>query len=567
MRTNGRRSRIITNESEAQTPARRHQTFNQLQQGLTSMVVNQMLLSRQALINMSILDPSGRDIDAECGYPKGELTPELYWTLYEKVGIANRVVSVYPSECWSVYPHVYETDESEETEFEKEVCNLAQDQNIWSFLERIDEMSGISRFGGLFMGMADGNDTHIPVPGWGDDAYLGLGGMTWIPQPGVGVKTWAPTPGVGSDGFPERSIFTGRNIKVQNRLLFMRAFDESNIRVNRFETNFANPRYGQPTEYLINITNPLIPTSDQGPATANLKNQIRVHWSRVLHVCDNRKASEVFGIPRMRPVIPEIMDIRKIRGGSSEMFWRGAFPGYSFETHPNLGIEVEFDHDSVKQAFEDYANGLQRFIALEGVTAKSLAPQISDPEKHLEQQYRSIAAVLGVPLRILMGSEAGHLASTQDLATWYRRVQKRQKFYIEPYIIRPFINRMCLMGALPMPKNGFNKYEIDWPDLNAMNPKDKADVALKQTQALMTYVSGGVEQIMPVLEYYIHILGLTVGEAVTILKKAKRQGRKTLSNNPTFNPQNKPQGGGRTGGDHQGDQGSPGTDAAGRVEK
>jgi hypothetical protein len=528
---------------------------------MAELVVNEMLLSRQALINFQLLDPKGRNLDAECGYPIGELAPELYWTLYEKVAIANRVVQVYPTESWSVYPEIYETDDSDETEFEIAWQHLCRDQNCWSFLERIDILSGISRFGGLFLGMADGADTHVPAPGWGDDAYLGMGAMTWIPQPGVGVKTWAPAPGVGSDAQPQRDFFTGKPIPVENKLLFMRAFDESNIRVNRYETNFQNPRYGQPTEYLINIVNPLIPTSDQGPATANLKNQIRVHWSRVIHVTDNRHSSEVFGIPRMRPVLNNIMDVRKTLGGSAEMFWRGAFPGYSFETNPALGIEVELDKDSVREEFELYANGLQRYLALEGLTAKPLAPQIANPDKHLEEYYRAIASCLGIPMRVLLGTEAGHLASTQDTGTWNRRLIKRQKFYVEPYVIRPFINRLCLMGALPMPRKGLNQYEIAWTDLNAMSPKDKADVALKQTQALMSYVSGGVEQIMPVLEYFIHILGMSVSEAKSILKRAMRKGRKMLVD--PLQGEMKPMGGGRIGGDDQGDQGRPGTDASG----
>jgi len=522
-------------------------------------VVNTLLMSRQALINSTLLDPRGRDLDKECGYPIGELSPELYWMMYEKVGIASRVVGVYPSECWSIFPVIYENEDVDVTPFEEKLQDLVTQHNIWSFLERIDEMSGISRFGGLFLGMADGAEPHVPAPGWGDDYTLGMDAVAQIPQPGIVSPTWTPAPGVGQDGRADPNKAAG-----DNELLFIRAFDESNIRVNRFETDFRNPRYGQPVEYLINITNPLLPSSDQGPATANLKNQIRVHWSRVLHVTDNRKSSEVFGLPRMRPVLAEIMDIRKIRGGSAEMFWRGAFPGYSFETNPSLGIETSLDKDSIREEFENYADGLQRYMAFEGITAKSLAPQIADPQKHLEEQYRSIAATLGVPLRILMGSEAGHLASTQDLGTWYRRVQKRQKYYIEPYIIRPFIVRMILMGVLPMPKKGLHGFTVTWPDLNVMSPKDKADIALKQTQALTTYVTGGVEQIMPVLEYYINVLGMTVGMAKAIIKKAMRKGRKKLVDPLAGKPPQGTLGGGRNNGDRQGEYGSPGTDVEGR---
>ena len=37
-----------------------------------------------------------------------------------------------------------------------------------------------------------------------------------------------------------------------------------------------------------------------------------------------------------------LLDARKILGGSGEMFWRGGFPGYSFEVNSGMdGAEVD----------------------------------------------------------------------------------------------------------------------------------------------------------------------------------------------------------------------------------
>ncbi len=498
---------------------------------IARLTLNSLLLTRTALMNR-LLDPRGRDLDKECGYPIGNPSPALYWDLYERVGIANRVVGVYPSECWSVYPELFEKEDEIITPFEEKWAQLNKECHAWSFLDRVDELSGIGSFGILFLGLADGGDPSTPAPG------------------------------IGEDG---RAI---EGVTAENELLFLRAFDQTAVTITRYQTDFNNPRHGQPLEYHIRIVNPVsgpfgAVDMDQdgqpGQSGSYTSTTLTVHWSRVIHVADNRKSSEVFGMPRMRPVLPEIMDIRKIRGGSAEMFWRGAFPGYSFETYPELGTEVELDKESVEEEFQKYSNGLQRFLALTGVSAKSLAPQIASPGAHLDEQYRSIGATMGVPLRTLLGAESGHLASTQDTGTWNRRLAKRQNIYLTPMLIHPFVDRLILLGVLPKVES----YTVGWNDLNSMSAKDKADIALKRTQCMMTYVSGKVEKIMPVLEFYINILGLSVNEAVSILKKIKSKKRKTFTDGDGEPEVPKPQGGGRNFGDDQGAQGHPPTDGRG----
>lgn len=97
MIANGRESNKVNNFSKVQ---------------LARMIANEFLMSRAALINQQMLDPCGRNLDKECGYPDNLAAPEYYY-LYERVGVANRVVGVYPSESWSVYPELYEVDEED----------------------------------------------------------------------------------------------------------------------------------------------------------------------------------------------------------------------------------------------------------------------------------------------------------------------------------------------------------------------------------------------------------------------------------------------------------------------
>lgn len=413
----------------------------------------------------SLLDGTKRDINFECGYPE-VITAALYKEMFSREGIAKRIVRVLPDESWAEDPGVFETEEETETEFEKALIEIEFKNHIWHYLARIDELSGIGRFGILLLGIDDGKELNMPV-----------------------------------DGINEKGEKTG---KPACKLLYLKAFDESVVTIKEKEKDISNPRYGLPVMYSVVFS--------KGSGGLSTKD---VHWSRVLHVADNREMSEVFGIPRIECVYNRMIDLRKILSGSGEMFWKGAFPGYSFEVNPELK-DVELDTDAIREELEKFQNSLQRYIAVTGVTVKSLSPQVADPSKHVEIHLKTIAISLGVPVRILFGSEEAKLASSQDVRTWNRRLRKRQEKYLTPMMVRPFIDRLIAIGVLPEPK----EYFVKWEDLNTVSDEEKAQIAGTRTEALAKYVQGSVDELIPPQEYLTKILGMTSDEAEAIIKAA-----------------------------------------------
>jgi hypothetical protein len=262
-----------------------------------------------------------------------------------------------------------------------------------------------------------------------------------------------------------------------------------------------------------------------GTGQVSTTTEQKIHWTRVVHVADNRKSSEVYGTPRLEPVLNRIYDLRKILSGSGEMFWKGAFPGYSFDAYPELAGSVTLDLESLQEEFAKYQNGLQRFLTGEAGKWNSLAPQIGDPSKHVEEQLRVIAMSIRTPYRIFLGSEAGHLASEQDAKTWNGRRRGRQLLYLDPMLVRPVVDRFINLGVLPPP--GSKRFFTHWPDQAAMSDKDKAEVSLKKAQALMAYVTGGIEAIMPVEEFFTNVMGTSV-EVAQSLSTAAAKTRKKL---------------------------------------
>lgn len=486
---------------------------------LHAMTMRFQLLDRMVKASLD----KNKDINGECGYSETVSANECR-LMWEREGIAKRVVSVYPEECWKKDPEIYEDEDPDtDTPFEAAWKKLAKQFNIFNILQRADTLSGIGTFGVILLGIDDGAALDQAVAG------------------------------IEPDGTAE---------PAGHKLLFLRTFDEKCCQVASYCTDLTNPRYGQPESYnifFIEQTN-----SSQSPQPAS--QQTKVHWTRIVHLADNRETSEVFGEPRMKPVWNRLYDLRKVLSASGEMFWKGGFPGFSFEVNPELQNQASLDTESIRQEFERYSQGLQRYLALTGVTAKSLQPQVADPGPHFITHLKAICISLGVPWRIFMGSEEAKLASDQDVSAWNERVANRQTKYLTPLVILPFINRLIDMGILPplqkvKPKDetddtaqpGDKKKKltanapgnpgdtpttdpskvddvgdtmdneeepainVDWPDLHSPSAKDKADVAVQIAQAIASYLQAGGDTIMPPEYFLQYVMGYSVDETRKIL--------------------------------------------------
>jgi len=431
--------------------------------------VRNTITSRLAWLQR-LMDPR-RDIDAECGHPQIVLITD-YKNLFTRGDIAHRIVSLLPDESWSERPEILETEDETETAFETAWQELDEQFGLAGLMLRADVLSGIGRFGVILLGLDDG----LPL-------------------------NEAVAPG-------------------EHKLIYIRPFDEGLATVKSLESDVKNPRYGKPKEYQIQFsdTDILSISDSQTKSTTTAQS---VHWSRIVHLADNRTNSEVFGTPRLEKVLNRILDVRKIAGGSGEMFWKGGFPGLSIEAAPGLEDRVTFDAEATKEQLEAYMNGLQRYIAMVGMQAKTLSPQIADPAPHVKLQLQLIATAMGIPWRVLVGSEAAQLASEQDTLAWHKRLNRRRKEYITPYIIRPLLDRLIEFGILPEPK----ELIVNWPDLNTTSDTDKASIAEKRTNALAKYVQSGADQVMPPFHYFTRILGMGDDEAEAIIEEAEKQAK------------------------------------------
>jgi len=337
-----------------------------------------------------------------------------------------------------------------ETPFEKAWADLLDRVKVLQYLARADKLAGIGQYSVLFLGFGDGLNFDLPVR-------------------------------------------TGQDMQ----LLYLFPYIQKAAGINSWVLDTTDPRYGLPLAYKIDM---------QNAQRAGLVNKI-VHHSRVLHISEGLLDDDVYGLPKLEPVLNRLQDLEMLSGGSAEMFWRGAFPGISFELDAEADAQT-LPVDDIKDEIESYIHGLKRYLRLQGITAHQLNPNIASPEQHISAQLKLISGSTGIPLRILIGSERGELASTQDQKNWLGRVDDRRRNHCEPMILRPFIDRMIEVGVLPEPKEG--TYSVDWPELFEPGEGDAATVAKTKTEALAVYSNAsGADMLIPPSIFFKLFLGLT----------------------------------------------------------
>ena len=249
-------------------------TLNQKRQLLKRLKsFNSDLLSRAELFSKLGYSYSGdRDLYDSLGWQK-TLEVNDFWQMYKRFGVAKRVVNIFPKNCWRIHPKIQES-EDKKTLFESEWSSLVKERRIYHYLQRIDILSGIGRFGILLLGFDDGLDLK------------------------------------------EECISS-------KRLLYLQAYREGQVVIKEFDTNSKSERYGKPSLYTVQVN---IDAMEGGNVQT-----FDVHYSRVIHIAEGLLSNEVFGEPRQEDVWNDLYNLQMVVGSSGEMYWRGAFGGVAFQ--------------------------------------------------------------------------------------------------------------------------------------------------------------------------------------------------------------------------------------------
>lgn len=372
-----------------------------------------------------------RDLYKWLGYKKN-LNFTDFNDRYLRGGVAGRIVDAFPQATWRVHPIITGLDGFDE--LEKRI-------NLFQIMERVDKLAGI---------------------GWYAAAFIGFRGGRPLDRPPA-------------------------NAKGPQDILFITPLSQTNAEIAEIDDDPSSERFGLPTIYNVTFSRSQDGSAVSIPGLRNITT--RVHYSRIIHVAEGLLEDSLFGMPRLMRPWNYLDDLDKIVGGGAEAIWRTVDRGLHIDIDKDAILDPD-DEDDFDDEIQEYMHQFKRFIKTQGVTIKPLGAEAPDTSNPTNSAISLISGTTGIPQRILMGSERGQLASSQDERNFNARVKERQISYGEGVILRPFINRAIEFGALS------GNYTIKWPDISMQTDRERADVAARMAQAIKNVSTQASEMVV-----------------------------------------------------------------------
>jgi hypothetical protein len=424
-----------------------------------------------------------RDLWSAFGWDKQLNLPQLM-DMYMRGGIAKRIIDAKPDSTWGRPPRIYlptAQDQSAatpplptapqpqqptptvnlappgtpplpatltpEAQWTTDFYKLAWDLDLWSALRKADILASLGRYSILLIGT---NRGRLDMP---------------LPRGGAG--------------------------KLQ--VTFLRPYGEAQVQIKQWDADPNSPRFGLPQIYTIvnqSTVRQLQSTADIAPDVRPQGSSFDVHFEHVLHVAKGGLTNEVFGVPDYAPIWNYLTDLMKVVGGSSESYWRNAFPGIHANVDRDMDLDEE-DENNLTAEFDEFQHDMRRILRTRGVDVKGIQVKIADPRAAYDVLVTLISGTTGIPKRILLGSESGQLASSQDKASWAERIEEYRETYAEPRLIWPFVMWAINFGVTPLPPGAeVQKIRALWPDAYRQSPLERGQTAAQTARSLANIQKG-----------------------------------------------------------------------------
>lgn len=366
-----------------------------------------------------------RDTYQAFGFPRW-ITPTQYNARYRRGGIAHRIVEVYPRATWGGGIDIVEDQDPKiSTPFESACADLFE--RLIPIILRADKLANICQYSVILIG----------APG----------------------ELSSPLPRVRSiDDIP-----------------YFNSYGQNRARITKINTNPLDPLFGTPEEYTITIgtadylsamTSPTWFTGMTG------QTEVVVHASRIIHVAEGCLEDNIYGQPRLEPVWNLLDSLDKIIHAGGEQAYRGSNPPTFLNLDPQAPI-TEGQEQAMDTELQQMIDGFQTYGRLMGTNVTVVPMRVPVIKDNAAAIAGQIGGTLSIPQRILVGSEMGHLASTQDENNFDDEKDTRKKEFAAP-LAKVIIDRMVLCGAIPAPKNP--RYEIIWPSNKELTETERATV-------------------------------------------------------------------------------------------
>lgn len=357
---------------------------------------------------------------------------------YLRQDVAARIVDAPADALWTSPPLVTSTSPEWNTLWDDLISRFSLFNNI----ARVDKLAGIGRYSLLLIGYNDGGKLNTPV------------------------NTRAIT-------------------QKADKILYLQPYGEGTVTVVAYNMDETSEDFQKPLMYRVTpMQQWVIGFEGRMSSRDNILTSFEVHASRVIHVAENILENGIYGSPRMERVYNILDDILKVTGGSAETFWLTANRGL----HIDVDKEMEMDPQDAKDLsdeVDEYSNELRRVIRTRGTKITSLGSDNPDPTGVFKMLISVLSGATGIPQRIIIGSEAGQLASDQDRANWADRIDERRANFGNPQVIFQTIKKFTRAGYLPSDSN--IQITVDWPNAFKMSPLENAQTAAQHARSATNF--------------------------------------------------------------------------------
>jgi len=252
-------------------------------------------------------------------------------------------------------------------------------------------------------------------------------------------------------------------------IAYIHAIPRSSVREIHQDKDPMSETYGQITHYTLAIPKEDTTEDIKFPASRFL------HWANMF-IDDNPE-----GVSMFEPLYDKF-GIKK-----NLDFAMGQVPYQLARPLPILGIPDDADEEEVDDAEESWKDISNRsyYCFPQAYKPELLATNIAlNPEPYADYVLSTIAAASTGSKVALLGTEAGAVTGSEvNMQEWYGAVADEQANYVEP-VLKAFVKACQFYGVLPK-----GEFWFEWHSLWEMDEQEKADIALKNAQALQATAS------------------------------------------------------------------------------
>lgn len=366
------------------------------------------------------------DYKADFGWPEHVSFRGMY-QMYVRNGLAKAAVHKTATKTWEDWPKLVNDATDGDNALEKSVARHFKKLRLWQKMAEADRRAMVGGYSGLILRFADGLPFDKPVGN--------VRGVTSLVEV---VVAWA-----------------------------------EQLTVAEWDGDVLSETYGSPKMYQFNE----VEVSDSRSANNKVRS-FMVHPSRVVIWSSD---GTVHGRPLLEAGYNDLIDMEKIKGAGGEGFWKNAKAAPVLEVDKDaslremataMGVEEDGLLDAMNDQVESYSKGFDKLLMLQGIQAKPMNVQLSVPESFFMVALMSFSASVEIPLKILVGSQSGERASTEDAREWAQTTNARRVNYVLP-LIDAFVEALEHAGAVE------GGWAVSWTDLTKATVSDKLELAIK----------------------------------------------------------------------------------------